>query len=111
MTVPLRYGEVYTTPSSSIFVAGEVKFYSYNAAPGLATGQSVSNPSAVVLNEDTRSLVTGAASVAGVIGAVISVRVTGLTRGKTYELQIAFDRTVPRVTGERTVRLHQIVCV
>ena len=44
-------------------------------------------------------------------GPRLFIKVSQIERGVTYELRLAFDHTNPRVPGERTVKIHEIVGV
>jgi len=96
-------------PSTQL-VAGEIAEYIYDAAADLGAGQGVTSPVVSLVDMRTGDAVPGGAvlDMTPVAGTSIYMRVTGVERGGVYELRIQFDHTSPRVTGERTVKLHRI---
>lgn len=102
----------HTIPPVSQVAAGEIAEYTYDAANDLGAGQSVSNPSAELL--DARTYVAVEDGVDLDVDTPdddenkIAVRVTGIERGRSYELRIAFEHEPPRVAGEKTIRIHVI---
>lgn len=91
-------------------VAGEVAEYTYDATNDLGAGQGVTGPTVSLVNLRTGAAVTGGAQLdtPAVTSNSIAMRVTGVERGVVYELRIQFDHSSPRVSGERTIRLHRI---
>jgi hypothetical protein len=93
-------------------VENQVKEYTFDASLDLAEGQLPLNPTAYLIDLETHETIPDAATVDGApTGKFLSVRVTGLRMGHTYELRFGFEHSSPRVDGERTVRLHVIECV
>lgn len=94
----------------SQLVAGEVAEFTYDAAADLGAGQGVTAPAVSLVDTRTGLTVAGGATLDStpVVGTVIYLRVTGVQRGGVYELRIQFDHTSPRVSGERTIKLHRI---
>jgi len=96
--------------ASTQLVAGEVAEYTYDATADLGAGQSPTAPAVSLVDLRTGATVAGGATLDAtpVVGNLVYLRVTGVERGGLYELRIQFDHSSPRVSGERTVKLHRI---
>lgn len=102
----------HTIPPVSQVAAGEIAEYTYDAVNDLGSGQSVSNPSAELLDAVTFVPVEDGADLdvdtPDEDENKIAVRVIGIERGRNYELRISFEHDPPRVEGEKTTRIHII---
>lgn len=99
------------SPSTEV-VEGEVKPYSYDASHDLQPDQVMSDPVVELRERTSGEEVDGGASLEDpptVVDRVLYFRVAEVERGKKYELRIEFDHDPPRVEGEHTIRLHEIL--
>ena len=103
----------HTDPARTVLAAGEIAEYIYDAATDLGAGQAPENPTAELVNARTRAVIAGGAALdtPAIEGTRLFVRVGPVERGAAYELRLGFGHTNPRVPGERTVRIHEIIGV
>lgn len=100
----------HTVPPVSQAAAGEVIEVTYDAVNDLGVGQTAINASVQLLNARTFVEVEDGATLdtPPITANKIAIRVSGIERGTDYELRIGFEHDPPRVTGEKTIRIHVI---
>lgn len=111
MTVIWKPTTSHTLVPSSTIVEGEIVAISYNAENELGEGQAVENPTVSLVDMQTRLEIEDGAALADTPitdNTTINLLVSGVMRGRIYELLIGFDHTNPRVDGEHTIRIHVI---
>lgn len=97
---------------SSVMTAGEVQGFLYSPVSDLGPEQSVLAPSVSLVDAHNGTTIAGGAALHSVpvdADGNIAMRVANVEKGRTYELRVCFLHSPPRVTGERTCRVHMVV--